>query len=238
MRANHLQRFVALIVDRTGRPTLVGKIALSTDGQRALEREASALVSLGRQLMAPLRPPDVVAHEQGILLTRAVAWQVRRTPWELPVEVASALGSFFRTTGNVGSGGAHGDCAPWNLLSSGGSWVLVDWESAMESAPPFHDVVHYLVQSHVLLGRPGADTILAGLDGRGWVGAAIRAYAGAAGLPAGEAIDHLLGYLRSQRTHHGSDVAPGDPASDARRRLLIAAERWAALSSLRATTAP
>jgi Phosphotransferase enzyme family len=227
MRANHPQRFVALIIAQTGRPAVVAKVALSADGQRALDREARALVRFGRQLHAPLRAPAVVASEPGILVTEAVDWRVRTAPWKLPVAVAGALGELFRATENAALGVAHGDCAPWNLLRSGDSWVLVDWERATASAPPFHDVFHFIVQSHVLIRRPNADAILAGLGGRGWIGAVTRAYADAAGVPAVEAIDHLLHYLRPMQTNHGADFGPDVHALDARRRLLSMIERWA-----------
>jgi len=180
----------------------------------------------------------VVAHEPKILLTQAVEWQVRSTPWKLPKEVAAALGALFRATENSGVGAAHGDCAPWNLLSSGGSWVLVDWESATASAPPFHDLFHYLVQSHVLLGRPRADAILAGLTGNGWIGVAVRGYAHAANLPFTQAIDHLVSYLLSEPAGQGSDLQLERPAPDTRHRLLAAAEQWADHHALRPSSGP
>jgi hypothetical protein len=238
MRANHPQRFVALVVDRTGRPAVVAKVALSIDGQHALAREASALMRLGQRLPAPLRAPAVVAHQPEILVTQAVEWRVRSKPWKFPAEVASSLGALFRATESAGVGVAHGDCAPWNLLSSVGSWVLVDWESATTTAPPFHDVFHYVVQSHALLGRPRADTILAGLDGRGWIGEAIHAYADASGHPVFDAVDHLLGYLSAQLPDRELDIAPHDPAADARNRLLSATERWLVCRTPRSTPVP
>jgi hypothetical protein len=237
MRANHPHRFVTLMVDPTGRPVRVGKVALTAEGQHALAREATALDTFGQRLPAPLHAPRVIAHEPQILVTQAIEWQVRRTPWKLPVEVASALGLMFRASERLGSGMAHGDCAPWNLLLSAGSWVLVDWEGATASAPPLHDVFHYLVQSHLLLGRPSEDALLEGLVGRGWIGAAIGAYLDAAGLRAVTAANHLITYLRQERTDDGPGRA-GDTAAGARQRLLATAERWAARRTLRPATAP
>jgi hypothetical protein len=236
MQANHPHRFVTLVVDRAGRPFRVGKVALTTDGQQALAREAAALAGFGQRLATPLQAPELVAHEPQILVTQAIEWQVRRTPWKLPAEVASALGALFRASDQLGSGLAHGDCTPWNLLSSAGSWVLVDWEGASTSAPPLHDVFHYFVQSHLLLGRPTGHDILEGLAGRGWIGAAIHAYSDAAGLQVATAPDHLLTYLRHERADKGPGRAQDAP--EARQRLLVAAEQWVARRTLRPAAAP
>jgi Phosphotransferase enzyme family len=238
MRATHPQRFVTLVVDRAGRPIAVAKVALSADGQRALEREATALAAHGMQLPLPLRAPVMIAHEPEILVTKAVEWQLRPTPWKLPLEVAGALGVLFRASEDAGFGVAHGDCAPWNLLWSAGAWVLVDWEDATAKAPAFHDVFHYLIQSHVLLGRPAANSILDGLSGRGWVGAAIRTYASAAQLPAQEAIDLFLGHLERVQPHQDPNTAPRRIAAVAHHRLRSAAEEWAARREPRPAAAP
>jgi hypothetical protein len=235
MRANHPSRFVALIVARDGRPLTIGKVALTADGQHALECEAAALARFGQQLPAPLRAPELVAQEPQILVTHAISWEVRSRPWRLATEVASALGALFRATNHHGSGMAHGDCAPWNLLPSAGSWVLVDWEAATTSAPPLYDVFHYFVQSHTLLGRPSDHAILRGLSGRGSVGAAICAYSDAAGLPIAAAPDHLLAYLRHERADEGPAQGRAD-AQNARERLLVAAEQWIARGALRPAT--
>ena len=113
--------------------------------------------------------------------------------------MARGLGELFRSGKRAIDGGwvgpAHGDCAPWNLLRTSHGWVLVDWESAGE-APAFHDVCHFVVQSHALLGRPSATEVIDGFQRRrGWVGRAISVYAEAADLSPESARDALAGYL-------------------------------------------
>jgi aminoglycoside phosphotransferase (APT) family kinase protein len=131
----------------------------------------------------------VLFEGPGLLVLEAVRWRPRDRPWELDEEVAYGLGRLFaagaRDTGTAPRGPAHGDCAPWNLLRTDDGWVLVDWESAVEEAPPFFDVCHWMVQSHCLLGRPSRQELLDGLrTGRGWVGRAIEAYRRGAGVAA------------------------------------------------------
>jgi hypothetical protein len=176
MSANHPGRYVFLIVGRDGRPYAVGKVAADARGHEALQREARALTTFGARLPSPLSAPALVAHDKGVLLLEAVRWTPRLRPWNLPPDVARALGELFRTTAREdGSAGtAHGDCAPWNLLHSDDRWVLVDWEASREDAPPFFDVFHYIVQSHVLLRHRSPEPLLKDLaTGRGRGAAAL-----------------------------------------------------------------
>jgi len=227
MRANHPERFVALLLNATGQPTSVAKVALSEAAATALRREAVALAEFATRLQAPLTAPDVLAFEPGLLLTTAVAWRVRREPWRLPADVAAALGSLFcstRMSQLEPVGGSHGDCAPWNLLWTGAGWTLIDWEEAKTQAPPFTDLFHFLVQAHVLLKRPRRQTILSGLSGRGWIGRALRAYGEVTELPSSAARDYLTRYLVTS-------LAAFAGASDelasvrARQKLLVAVHK-------------
>jgi hypothetical protein len=199
MRANHAHRFVALILDGRGRPVAVAKVALEEPGRLAIAREAAALAGLAGRLTPPLAAPQLVAHETGLLITSAVTWRPRRAPWKLPLPVASALGAFFRTSqaGYEPGGPTHGDCAPWNLLETAGGWTLVDWEAAQPNGRPFHDVFHYLVQAHSLLGRPTGAAIVQGSSGDGAIGRLVAAYAEAADLDPSSAPDQLRFYLRT-----------------------------------------
>jgi hypothetical protein len=71
----------------------------------------------------------------------------------------------------------------------------------MESAPPFYDLCHYMIQGHTLLGRPQWGPLMQGFKhGAGWVGAAVRAYAEGAELESGNALEFLGSYLRSSRS--------------------------------------
>jgi hypothetical protein len=131
-----------------------------------------------------VRAPAPLRDGPGILAFEAGAWTPRLRPWTLDPAVAAALGALYRQGGGDERGGpAHGDFAPWNLLRlADGTWLLVDWEDATADSRPFHDPFHWLVQSHVHLGRPTPRSILAGVRGDGWIGRALAAYAAAAGL--------------------------------------------------------
>jgi Ser/Thr protein kinase RdoA (MazF antagonist) len=201
-RTNHAGRFVALILRADGSPVAVVKIATDHEGRNALAREASALEQLGGLLPRPLSAPRILDRAGGALVMEAVRWQARWRPWRIPEDVAFALGTFFRAGSGADpnaarSGLSHGDVAPWNLLKTGDGWVLIDWEDARTVRPPFYDLMHFLAQSSTLLGRPSPRELVEGVIGkRGWVGAAVAAYAQGAQISPDEAWPHLLAYLQ------------------------------------------
>jgi hypothetical protein len=216
VRCDLLGKFVAVCFDRDGRPAAIAKIALRDEARVSLAREAANLARLRRHLPPPLEAPTILARGDGVLLFAVERWRPRRRALRMPIEVARGLGELF-AQGDSSLGPAHGDAVPWNLLRTPTGWLLVDWENATEAAPPFHDVFHYLVHSFATLGRPRGEQILDGLAGKGWIGAAIHAYAAGAGLPATSAPLCLARYLESsiepEREIRGSHLA-------ARRRLL------------------
>jgi hypothetical protein len=223
-RTTHPGRYVALLLDATGTCQGVAKVATDAEGSCALDREAAAILDLGRLLKPPVTPPTVVAHEPGMLLMEPVPWRPRPRPWRLDEEVAGALGGLYRVGAGRGAdsfGPAHGDCAPWNLLWTGSGWVLIDWEDASAAAPAFFDIFHYIVQAHAILERPSWRTVLHGFaDGRGWVGRAVRAYADEAGLAMADAPGRLATYLRDVEDRL-LPLAPGEhDGTPARQRLL------------------
>jgi hypothetical protein len=226
-KCNRYGRFVLLLWTRSGRPGAVVKVALDDDGKLALAREAANLERLGHLLTVPLSAPKLLSSDDGVLVLAPVAWRPRRRPARLPEEVAFALGEFFRARASAsrqGFGLAHGDASPWNLLRTPAGWVLIDWEHASDSAPPFHDLFHFLVHAHSLMGRPARHEILAGLEARGWVGGAIAAYARGAALAPESAPCYLASYLEAS-LDSGSELVDtatdnGRAAFDARRRLL------------------
>jgi hypothetical protein len=225
MRANHAGRFVALLMDAAGRPARVAKVALAEPGKTAVDREAAALSDFAGRLQAPVAAPTLIAHRPGVLVTVAVPWRVRRYPWLMPISVAASLGALFRSAQSSSGptmGAAHGDCAPWNLLWTGTDWTLVDWEAAEEQAPPLTDIFHFVVQAHALLKRPRLTTVLAGLDGHGWVGHAIRVYSEAAAIATGAAIELFRAYLATSMETLDSNTPDGRAGWRARQRLLEA----------------
>lgn len=223
-RANHPNRYVALLMDQDGKHRVIVKIALDERGRDDLQAEAEAIHSWGSRLGSGALAPTILEQEEGLLLLRAEEWKHRMRPWMLPTEVAGALGNLFRagkSEGDPVQGAAHGDCAPWNLLLTDRGWVLLDWESFNTEAPAFFDVFHYVVQASGLLGKPSHEAILRGLDGRGWIGAAIMAYANAACLDIGTAQKALIQYLKRTERCSG-EIDPN--WHETRQRLLRATE--------------
>jgi hypothetical protein len=200
MRLGRDSRFVVLMMNRAGRPATVAKVALSEAGERALDREASAIAAYGHGLVPPLSAPHVLASEPGLLVLDAIDWRMQWRPWRLTTGVAAALGVLHRSgRSGPGSGPAHGDCAPWNLLRHGTGWVLLDWECADPDTPSYYDILHFLIQSSTNLGRPSQRAIVRGVStGQGWIGRAVQAYADAAELDSAEAVEHLRSYLRAR----------------------------------------
>ena len=201
-RANHPGRFVALLLDGSGAVSGFAKIAVDASAAATLDREADSIERFAGALPADVSVPRITSGTPGVLVFEPVTSVPWPRPFELDEPLASALGSFFR--GGEGHdpasplGLAHGDMAPWNVLRTQRGWTLVDWEHARSGAEPFHDLCHWVVQTHTLLGNPSEDDVLAGFhEGRGWIGRAIAAYADAAGVDASEAGSALEGYLRT-----------------------------------------
>jgi hypothetical protein len=143
----------------------------------------------------------MLAYRTGMLVLEPIVWRRRRKPWEISPDVAFALGRFFRA-GAVERdsellGPAHGDCAPWNLLRGDAGWMFVDWEAYREDAPPFYDLFHHVVQTYATLGLPDLRELSRGLEGKGWLGDAVKEYASGADLPVADARRYFTGYLRA-----------------------------------------
>lgn len=224
--SNDAGRFIAMIVDERGVCRAVAKIATVDAGRLALEKEASALLSLGKLLPPPLRAPRLLTQDEGLLVLEAVQWLPRLRPWLLPDEVARALGTFFgagiKDGGDVGP--IHGDFAPWNVLQTERDWVLVDWEQAHDKGQPFFDLFHYLVLAHLNLERPSQRALLAGLEGKGWVGRVIAAYAEGAQLHSENARERLISYLGSSSESLNAATPAGRAGLRGREKLLQSLE--------------
>jgi Phosphotransferase enzyme family len=217
-------RTVALLITADGRLHSVAKVATDDPMRAALAKEARALETLAPQMPKPLVAPTVLAQDDGVILLEVVDWRPRLRPWQIPEEVAQALGAFFRLGVEQESnplGNAHGDFAPWNLFwTSRGSWALLDWEHAHADAAPFFDIFHYTVMSHALLGLPSRQTILDGLSGDGWLGRALTAYSHAADLPRGDARDCFVDYLACSAKEMNPQTRDGRLGLRARARLM------------------
>jgi hypothetical protein len=223
--SDHPGRFVAVIVDEQGTYHGVAKLATDAKGQAALANEARALGSLATFLPPPLSAPRLLAQDTGLLLLEPVQWIPRRRPWVLPPEVARAMGAFFATNGAEElMGPTHGDFTPWNLFRTEQGWALVDWEEARERDRPFFDLFHYLFMVHLNLEAFSQQVLLDGLEGEGWIGGAINAYAEGAGLREVDPRDLLIFYLDS--SSQTLDLTTPDGRSDfrARQRLLESLE--------------
>jgi hypothetical protein len=224
-RTNHPGRYVALLLDGAAKCHGVAKVATDPQDERTLDREASGIVQVGALLTPPVFHPSVLAHDPGLLILEPMAWRPRLRSWRLDEDVAHVLGVLFRTGARGEAGGlgaAHGDSAPWNLLRTERGWVLLDWEDASFSKPAFFDVFHYIIQAHTHLGRPSSRVVLDGvLEGRGWVGRAVRAYADGAGLAVGDAPRWLATYLRTVESRF-LPVRAGEKSGNRERERLLA----------------
>lgn len=197
--SSHSDRHVLSILSRSGDPQIVVKVATDEPGSRALAHEALVLEHMEDSLPAPLAVPRIIARGEHSLVLEALPWRLRARPWLLPPEVAYGLGSLFASTSHMTAEGIRGfrhrQCTPWTLLNAGDRWYLVDWEMADDQGIPFFDIFHYVVLSHAMLHRPSRRQILDGLVGRGWVGAAVRAYADGAKIAMAGTDDALNAYL-------------------------------------------
>lgn len=221
-RLSDPHRNLVLILDPEGRAQFIAKIASTSGASEPLEREAVAIREVAKILPEGVDPPQILSASRGVLILEAVQRVGRGRPWVLPKEVASALGAIRAQSNDDRSSLAHGDAAPWNLLRTSSGWVLIDWESARRDAVPFHDVFHYVVQSHALLGHPSRSQILKGLRGSGWIGEALHAYSRAAGIDPLEAKRWLVQYLHESLRTLNMSSARAARGELARQKLLRA----------------
>lgn len=198
-RANHPNRFTAVALHEDGVPRWVAKVALDDFGAKKLDEERRSLERFGGELTPPLFAPQVLGADEGVLLLEAFQWLPRLRPWALPSSVAAGIGAFYaRGTGAGGAGGlTHGDFAPWNLLQTKRGWVVVDWEDASEAGEPFHDLFHFFVQAHALLGKPKGNDLVDMFVGKGPLAPVLHAYREAAGLPSQDVRARFVDFLAS-----------------------------------------
>jgi len=213
--------WTAMLVDRDGRARLIGSVATSDEARQRLEKKHAA-TCLVHSMPPPLSTPWIVVHNPSVLLFEPVAWRLRWRPWRISPEVAASMGAYHAAiSGNSHRSPSHNDFAPWNVLRSRDGWIVLDWEDPdWRVEAPFQELFHYLVQSHALLGRPTLRALLAGLEGRGWVGAAIEAYRREARRPVEDVRTNFVSYLRSSIPRVDRSVPEGAKEVRVRVRLL------------------
>lgn len=202
-------RSMALILDESGRPDSVIKLADTEKGRARLAAEVDAVRRFGPLLPPSVTAPEVRHAEPGLVVAEAALWKVRPEPWRLTPELARSMGQFFAQGRAVGcdTGPAHGDFAPWNVMKTDDGWCLIDWEDAGDDRQPFEDVFHYVVQAGTLLGRPHSHEVLDGLYLHGPVGEVFAAYADGAGIGATNLVELFDDYL--DRSHDWDPEARG-----------------------------
>jgi thymidylate kinase len=212
-------RYTALVLNHSGTPVAFIKAASDAAGRARLRREGAVLGTA--PMTGSIRVPRLYSEADGLLVVEPVLRELRRRPWELPDDVAAALGRLYRERGL-----AHGDFAPWNLLRSGDGWALVDWEDAGGEDPPFADVFHWFLQASAYLGQPpiGEASLTTGPVAR-----ALRFYGEAATASWEDSRTALTVHLEAACTRLERLLADSDPARTtpgtrielARRRALI-----------------
>lgn len=221
--SRHSNRMTLLVMSQCGDPVHVVKLAHDETGIARLQREADALRRWGPHLPSPLRSPAVLASEPGLVAVEYLR-PIRRaeSPWVLPVDVAEALGSTSRRFASRSGYFSHGDVAPWNLFPISNAWALVDWEAATDTAAPFQDVLHYLVQSATLLGRPSTGELVDGFRGRGRIATMLHAFARGAGLDVSDIREAAVRYVHTTIPQLDSYSDDGRLGIAGRRALLTA----------------
>ena len=160
-RANHPGRYGALLLTHEGGSSAYAKVALDDPGVETLEREIVRSCPSEGLLTARC---GLLACWRGIGAPRAGGSEHAQfpRPWAMTEEVAAALGTFFKAGSEEVGGAVRGpaETSRRGTYFPPRGWVLVDWESAGEQALPFHDLCHFLVQSHALLGQPTSPELL------------------------------------------------------------------------------
>jgi len=197
-------RWFALIIDRKRGPGPALKIGISTEDRSAIEAEKLSIQRVETLLPENLQAPRLLRSPLGVMAMEPIEWESRKGSLWIPDDVASGLGTLFRTTATESHGGlrgrVHGDLTPWNILWDGTRWVLVDWEESRPDGEAFHDILHYFVQAYALLSEPSGDVIVRGLaTGEGPVGRAIAAFADGAHLDPTLASSQFSTYLATSR---------------------------------------
>lgn len=192
-------RWFIQTITRAAKPGVALKVGVSPSARELLVKEGGTIAAVGSIVAPPLAVPTVRRSGNGLLVMERIDWKPRRNPRVLPPEIAQSLGTMFRAGARLDGartrGRIHGDFAPWNLLWDGRKWFLIDWEESEPDGPPFYDIFHFFVQSHIILGSPSEEVILAGVRGHGPVGDALAAFSQGADIDLDPMGHSFLEYL-------------------------------------------
>jgi hypothetical protein len=180
------RRFLFGLLDEKGRCYRVVKCATDPVGRELIDHEAAVLNSTGEKIpgipevRAALSTCDCSAFAMDFfpapthpLARKDRIGLVRR--WIRPGPAVS-LDSLppWRAIADSGIDGSgtmikpvifHGDFAPWNIRGDGKEWMVVDWEKACPLGPPLWDLLHYEIQTAILVDRSSPENILERLAG-------------------------------------------------------------------------
>lgn len=175
------RRFVIGVFDKDGKCHKVVKCAIDPTGRELLGGERSVLEHLhgkfpdvpkvlaasdaqdfGAIAMDFFREPNgAMTRPERIELARRWIWPGAAVPlnslppWQLVMPPDQT-----RSDAVVRSVVFHGDFTPWNLRQRGTDWTVIDWEKACTHGPPLWDLLHYEVQTAILVNRWRASAVL------------------------------------------------------------------------------
>jgi hypothetical protein len=131
--------------------------------QHLTDSHVAFLAELARRTPCSLAPAQLGSLRDARKHLDALRAQVEAT-WILAMEhLLQALSSELGER-EVPCGLAHGDFTPWNLALAGPRLAAFDWEFADWSAPVLTDLVHFHLQTGILLRRAPAAVLLPELE--------------------------------------------------------------------------
>jgi glycosyltransferase involved in cell wall biosynthesis len=180
------RRFVIGVFAKNGECRKVVKCAIDPTGRELIGYEREVLSHLhGRFPGVPEVLATSDAHgfsaiameffpELGGAMTRSERIDLARSwIWSDQAVALSSLPAWQATAARVDRRGSdaivrpvvfHGDFTPWNLRRQGNAWTVIDWEKAYSQGPPLWDLLHYEVQTAILVDRLGARAVLQRLE--------------------------------------------------------------------------
>jgi glycosyltransferase involved in cell wall biosynthesis len=179
------RRFVIGVFANTGECRKVVKCAIDPTGRELIGAEREVLSKLqGKfpgvpEVLASTdvqdlkaiamaffpEPGDAMTRPERIDLARQWIWSDQAVPLtSLPAWQAAIRLKLPGSESIVRPAVFHGDFAPWNLRRQGRAWIVIDWEKAGTHGPPLWDLLHYEVQTAILVDRLSARGVLQRVD--------------------------------------------------------------------------